>query len=98
VKFVQVIEFKTKKIDEIQKLDQEWEAATKGKRTAERVVVCQDRDNPGRYFVIAQFPSYEAAQKNNELPETQEFAQKQMALADGPPTFYNLDVIDEPLG
>jgi quinol monooxygenase YgiN len=98
VKFVQIVEFKTKKIDEVQKLDQEWKAATEGKRTVERVVVCKDRDDPDRYFIVAQFPSYDAAQKNNELPETQEFAQKQMALADGPPTFYNLDVIDEPVG
>jgi quinol monooxygenase YgiN len=98
MKFVQIIEMKTKKIDEIQKLDQEWEAATEGKRTAERAVICQDRDDPERYFVVVQFPSYEAAQQNNELPETQEFAQKQMAFADGPPKFYNLDVIDERLG
>ena len=98
MKYVQIIQFETKKMDEVQKLDKEWEAKTEGKRTVEHVLVCKDRDNPDRYFVIAEFPSYEAAQKNDALPETQEMAQKQMALADGPPTFYNLDVIDEPLG
>jgi quinol monooxygenase YgiN len=91
--FVQIIEFKTSKIDEVRKLEREWQAATEGKRTATRGMICEDRDNRGRYFVIAEFPSYEAAMKNSDLPETSEFAQKQMALADGPPTFYNLDVL-----
>ncbi len=29
------------------------------------------------------------------LPETAAFAEKQMSLLDGPPTFYDLDVVDE---
>jgi quinol monooxygenase YgiN len=95
VKFVQIIEMKTKKIDEIQKLADEYDQATEGRATDTRALVCKDRDNADRYFVIVEFPSWEDAQKNNDLPETQEFAQKQMALVDGPPTFYNLDVIDE---
>jgi len=95
MKFVQIIEFNTKNIDEIQKLDEEYEAATKGRSTNGRALVCKDRDNADRYYVIVEFPSWDEAQKNNELPETQEFAKKQMALVDGPPTFYNLDVIDE---
>ena len=69
MKFVQIIEMNTKKIEEIQKLDKEWEAATEGKRTATRALVCKDRDNADRYFVIVEFPSYEDAQKNNDLPE-----------------------------
>ena len=95
MKFVQIIEMKTKKIDEIQKLATEYDMATKGRATDTRALVCKDRDNADRYFVIVEFPSWEDAQKNNDLPETQQFAEKQMALVDGPPTFYNLDVIDE---
>ena len=48
--------------------------------------------------MIVEFESPEAAKKNDELPETQEFAQKQGALLDGPPKFSNLDVIDETPG
>ena len=95
MKFVQIIEMKTKKIDEIQKLATEYDMATKGRATDTRALVCKDRDNADRYFVIVEFPSWEDAQKNNDLPETQQFAEKQMKLVDGPPTFYNLDVIDE---
>jgi uncharacterized protein (DUF1330 family) len=95
VKFVQVIQMDTKKIEEIQKLDEEYQAAAQGKTTSTRALVCKDRDHADRYFVIIEFPSYEEAQKNNDLPATQEFAKKQMALVEGPPTFYNLDVIEE---
>jgi quinol monooxygenase YgiN len=91
--FVQIIEMKTSKIDEVQKLDKEWQAATAGKRTATRALVTQDRDNPGTFLVIVEFPSYEAAQANNDLPETADFAKQIEALADGQ-TFRNLDVIE----
>ena len=33
--------------------------------------------------------------RNNDLPETQEFAGKMMALCDGEATFRNLDVLME---
>jgi hypothetical protein len=91
-KFVQIIEYQTSKFDEMQKLTDDFRAATEGKRTVARVVVCADRDRAGTYFTIAEFPSYEEAMKNSELPETGEFASKMAALADGPPVFRNLDV------
>ena len=92
--FIQIIEMNTSKIDEIRKLDEEWKAATEGKRTATRVTIAVDRDDRKRHFIIVEFASAEDAAKNDALPETQAFAQKQMALVDGPPTFYNLDVIE----
>jgi quinol monooxygenase YgiN len=95
MKFVQIIEMKTSKIDEIRKLGEAYDAATEGTRTSGHTLICEDRDKPGRYFVIIEFASREEAQKNDALPETQDFAQKQAALLDGPPTFYNLDVIQE---
>jgi hypothetical protein len=93
--FVQVIEFRTSKIAEMQKVADEWEKATEGKRKVERRVLCQDRDNPGRYFNIVFFDSYEAAMENSGMPETQALSGKMMAMGDGPPTFYNLDVLDD---
>ena len=47
--FVQTIEFHTSKPDEMRKVADEWEKATEGKRKAGRHVLCQDRDQPGRY-------------------------------------------------
>ena len=93
--FVQVIQYKTSKIDEMRKTGDEWEAAAGGSGLARRVVVAADRDNVGQYFTLAFFDSYDAAMQNSTLPVTQEFSQKMMALGDGPPTFYNLDILDD---
>ena len=91
-KFVQIIEYKTKKFDEMQKAADEYRASTEGKRKNGTVLVCRDRDRPDTFMTIVQFPSYDDAMANNDLPETAELSQKMMGLADGPPTFYNLDV------
>ncbi|HEX6310679.1 MAG TPA: hypothetical protein VF152_03555 [Acidimicrobiia bacterium] len=93
-KFVQVIEYQTSKFEEMQKAADEYQEATAGRRTTGRVLECEDRDRPGTYVTIVEFPSYEEAMKNNDLPETAQLAEKMQALADGPPTFRNLDVRD----
>ena len=93
--FVQIIEYRTSKADEMQKVGEEWEQASAGASTARRRVLCQDRDDPGRYFNIVFFDSHEEAMANSELPVTGEFAAKMMALTDAPPTFYNLDVLED---
>jgi hypothetical protein len=93
--FVQIIEFRSSKIDEMRAVGEEWEKATEEKRKARQRVICEDRDNPGRYFNIVFFDSYEEAMENSNMPETAALSEKMMSLGDGAPTFYNLDVIDE---
>ena len=93
--FVQIIDMRTKNVDEIQNLEREWEMATEGKRTLRRSIIGRDRNDPDRYLVLAFFDSYESAMKNSNLPETNEFGQKQSALVDGPMQFIDLDVIDD---
>ena len=92
--FIQIMELRTKNVDEIMKLDQEWEQATEGKRTLRRAIVGRDRNDPERHVIIAFFDDYESAMKNSNLPETQEFAAKQSALAETV-QFIDLDVIDD---
>ncbi|HUP87519.1 MAG TPA: hypothetical protein VM143_17840 [Acidimicrobiales bacterium] len=93
--FVQIIEYTTSKAEEMRKVGEEWEQAAAGEAKARRRVLCQDRDQAGRYFNIVFFDSHEEAMANSDLPVTGEFAQRMMALADGPPTFYNLDVVED---
>jgi len=93
--FVQIIVFETSRFDEMQQIGREWEAAAAGDSRARRRVLCQDRDNPGRYLNIVFFDSYEEAMENSALPQTTEFSQKMMALADGQPIFHNLDVVED---
>ena len=93
--FVQIMEMRTKNVDEIQGLQREWEKATEGRRTLRRAIVGRDRNDPDRYVILAFFDSYESAMANSDLPETSEFGQKQGALVDGPIQFTDLDVIDD---
>lgn len=92
--FVQIIQFRSSKFDEMRALGDEWAAADSG-GTTQRVLMCQDRDNPGQYFNIAFFDSYEVAMEHSNNPLTQEFAGRMAALGDGPPTFFNLDVVED---
>lgn len=93
MKFVQIVEFRTSKIDEMKARGTQYEQETGAGRRAKGTLVA-DRDNPGRYMIIAEFDSYEEAMKNSEAPETQQLAADMAKLADGPPTFYNLDVVE----
>ena len=93
--FVQIIEMRTGKYEELQALGDEFFAATEGKRTVRRSLVTRDRNDPDRYLILAFFDSFESAMENSNLPETAAFAEKQAALLDGPTTFYDLDVIED---
>jgi hypothetical protein len=44
---------------------------------------------------IVEFPSYDDAMRNSQLPETSAFAEKMMTLCDGEAVFRNLDVVRE---
>lgn len=93
--FMQIIEFKTSRIDELTAALDDWRAATTGKRAATRSIQTKDRDTANTYVQIVEFPSYEDAMANSNLPETNEFAAKLAALCDGPPSFRNLEVVRE---
>ena len=90
--FIQVIEVITKRPEEIQVLVEEWSARTEGRRSACRSTLTADRDRPGTYVQIVEFPSYREAMANSSLPETGKFAEKLARLCDGLPVFRNLDV------
>ena len=93
--FVQIIEYKTSRIDELNEALDGWLEATKGQRAATRGIQTRDRDAENTYVQIVEFPSYEEAMANSNLPETGKFAAQLAALCDGPPTFRNLDVLRE---
>jgi hypothetical protein len=93
--FIQIIEYKTGRIDELNAALDAWLEKTKGKRAATRGTQTCDRDAANTYVQIVEFPSYEDAMANSQLPETSEFAAQLASLCDGPPAFRNLDVIRE---
>jgi hypothetical protein len=89
--FVQIIEFRTSRVDELQALADEL-ASGSGPGEALRGTVTEDRDRPGWYFNIVEFDSYESAMSNSDRPEVSAFALRMAALCEEPPRFYNLDV------
>ncbi|MER7245678.1 hypothetical protein [Kribbella sp. NPDC000426] len=96
--FVQIIEYRTSKPDEIKALMEDYSA----KREADgdgpkpiRSLSCADRDEPGRYFAIVEFASYDEAMANSARADTSEMSAKMMELCDGPGRFYNLDLLEE---
>lgn len=95
MKFIQTIEFKTNRLDEFNALLDGWLAESKGWRTSSHATHCGDRDQPGTYINIIEFPSHEAAMENSNRPETGAFAERLAKVCEGPPTFRNLDVLRE---
>ena len=93
--FIQVIEFQTTKLAEIEEVMAGWKAATEGSRKAQRSTLTRDRDRADSYIQIVEFPSYEEAMANSKLAATAEFAKKLAELCDVPPKFLNLDVVRE---
>lgn len=93
MKFVQVIEYTTDHEAEVEALEEQWKAETEGKRTTGRSLFARDRAQPNRYIAVVEFPSYEEARRNNDLPATQEFARKMSELCDGPVRFTDGDVL-----
>ncbi len=90
--FVQIMEFDTSRIEEVDALSRRLEQEAGDGFLARKATVTEDRDRRGHYYVIVEFDSYEEAMKNSENPVVNEFAAKMGELLDGPPTFYNLDV------
>jgi hypothetical protein len=96
--FVQIIEFKTSRIDEIINLGRPARTEGTTPATFRRIVATADRDHPGTYYTIVEFDSYDSAMENSNRPETSDFAAKMAALCDEPPVFRNLDVQWEDTG
>lgn len=97
-KFVQIIEFQTSRIEEIEALGRPSRDEGTTPATFGRITATADRDRPGTYLTIVEFESYESAMQNSNRPETSEFAAKMAALCDGPITYRNLDVQWEDTG
>lgn len=93
MRFMQIIEMKTTRREEVQALIDEWRITTAGRRTAQRAVTGRDREEDDAYVMVVEFPSFEAAMTNSDLPETRELAERLAKLCDAPPTFRNLDII-----
>lgn len=90
--FVQLIEFSTDRIDEVERLAREWAEEMGADRTARWAMVGTDLDRPGTYVEIVEFPDHDSAMDNSANPKTTRFAENLRALCSGEPRFVNLEV------
>ncbi|MGW0466931.1 ester cyclase [Streptomyces sp. NPDC003027] len=96
--FVQIIDCKTSRLDDMNRLMDKWVEQTKGKRTATHSIIGKDRSDASHLVEIVEFPSYDVAMTNSQLPETDRIFREMVALCDEMPTFTDLDVVrDEQL-
>jgi hypothetical protein len=62
--------------------------------------ILAEHERPGYYMIVAEFgvvdpnvSALEEAQRNNDRPETQEFARKLLEICDGEPIYHNYDEV-----
>jgi hypothetical protein len=90
--FIQIMEFETSQIRELEALMKKYQEERGDALLATKATITEDRTRPGHYLVIVEFDSYEEAMKNSNDPATSEYAEKVTALLTGPQTFHDLDV------
>ncbi|MFE0104381.1 hypothetical protein [Streptomyces sp. NPDC059009] len=93
MRFCQIIDFETDRIDEMRELIGQFDQQNAGRAGGPtHRIILQDRDNPRRYLVIVEFASHEDAVRNNERPETQQLSERLIAMCTRRPGFTDCDV------
>ena len=95
MRFTQIIEFSTNRIDDLNAFFDEWIAASEGERIPHRAVLHADRDKDGVYVLTVEFSSHEKGMANSNNPRTRQFASFLGGISDGERIFHNLDVLRE---
>ena len=95
MKFSQIIEFETSRMDGLNAHLDAWMANPRGVVNPHRAVLSKDRDAQNLYLLMVEFTSYEVGMENSRRPETGEFAEFLGHLSDGPLKSRNLDVLRE---
>jgi hypothetical protein len=96
MRFVQIVDFETERLDEMEQLLQqagERMSGGTGDSPIHRMLL-KDRDTPNRYLSVIEFESYDGAMRNSEAPETTELAEQLAALCTRAPRFTNCDLLD----
>jgi hypothetical protein len=91
--FLQLIEFRTDRPAEMQKIVDRWLTAIGAGRTARWYITAADRDQAGSHVQLVEFPSYAEAMANSEHPATAEFAAAVNRISTHDLVFRNLDVL-----
>ncbi|QHC30951.1 MULTISPECIES: ester cyclase [unclassified Streptomyces] len=91
--FVQLIECRTSRPDEMNRLMDDWAARARGRRTATHTLVGRDRSDAAHLVEVVEFPSYEDAVRGSGRPESDRVLREMAALCDETPVLMDLDVV-----
>jgi quinol monooxygenase YgiN len=91
-RFIQFIEFEATDIDVVGAILERFRDEHPGVLTASASTITEDRDRPGTYISIVEFPSYEKAMEQQSNPAVSEFSASLAEVMSGTPRFRNLDV------
>ena len=90
--FIQFIEFESTDIDAVAAMLERFRDENPGALTATASTITEDRDRPGTFISIVEFPSYEKAMEQQSNPPTSAFTASLAEVMSGAPRFRNLDV------
>jgi len=90
--FVQIFEFSTDRVAEYDRIQDRFAEAIGAARTTRWSILAADRDRPGRYVAVVEFPGFPEAMANSGHAATGTFLAELRAICEGEPEFRNLDV------
>ncbi|MFE6198531.1 hypothetical protein [Streptomyces sp. NPDC057838] len=95
MRFVQIIDFETERLDEMEQIFQEAGQRSAGRAGGPtRRTLLRDRANPRRYLALIEFDSYEEAMRNSDDPEIGRLAERVGALCIGDRVYTDCDLLD----
>jgi len=90
--FVQLFEFSTDRVAEYDRIQDRFAEAIGDRRTTRWSILAADRDRPGRYVAVVEFPGFPEAMANSGHAATGTFLAELRAICEGEPEFRTLDV------
>jgi hypothetical protein len=90
--FIQFVEFEAIDVDAVVAALERFRDEHPGVLTASTSTITEDRDRPGTYISIVEFPSYETAMEQQSNPASSELSASLAKVMSGPPRFRNLDM------
>ncbi len=90
--YVQIIEFVTREPEKMKALGDKYLADTAGRNKVKRSMIYHDRAESRRYIAVVEFENREDAFENDNLPETEDFADGLAELSEVPLTYRSLEL------
>lgn len=91
--FTQTVTVHADRAETLADLIESWHRAQNGVAPGyEGARLLADQDEPGRFLIEVDFASKRDAERNNDRPETQAWADKLQGVAQGQPEYHNFTV------